>query len=73
MGGWNCLKEMRATHPKLPVLITTGYGGQDIPAQARQEGAAGLIAKPYHLENLFRTVRETLDQSNRPDRDPDLK
>jgi signal transduction histidine kinase/DNA-binding response OmpR family regulator len=72
MGGWNCLKQLHATHPKLPVLLTTGYGGQDIPAHAQQEGAAGLIAKPYQLETLFQTVRETLDRPSRPDRDPDL-
>jgi CheY-like chemotaxis protein len=71
MGGWNCLKQLRATHPQLPVLLTTGYGGQDIPARARQEGAADLITKPYQLETLFRAVRETLDRSSRPDRVPE--
>jgi DNA-binding NarL/FixJ family response regulator len=61
MGGWECLKQLHDLNPKLPVLLTTGYGGQDFPERARQAGAQGLIAKPYQLEVIFRTVREILD------------
>ena len=62
MGGWECLKQLRAINPQLPVLLTTGYGGQDLPERARQEGALGLVTKPYQLESLFRTVRDILDR-----------
>jgi signal transduction histidine kinase/DNA-binding response OmpR family regulator len=72
MGGWKCLKQLRSTHPQLPVLLATGYGGVDIPERALQEGAVGVISKPYHLNTLFQTVRETLDRSGQPGRDPDL-
>jgi len=65
MGGWECLKQLRVLNPKLPVLLTTGYGGQDFPERARQEGAQGLISKPYQLEVIFRTVREMLDGRHR--------
>lgn len=63
MGGWECLRKLRALDPRLPVLITTGYGGEDLPERARQEGAVGLISKPYHMDALFRKVREILDAS----------
>ena len=63
MGGWECLKRLRAINPKLPVLITTGYGGEDLPRRARQEGAVGVVSKPYQMEELCRSVREILDTS----------
>lgn len=61
MGGWECLRRLHALNPSLPVLITTGYGGQELPERARREGAAGFISKPYHIETLYRSVREVLD------------
>jgi signal transduction histidine kinase/DNA-binding response OmpR family regulator len=66
MGGWECLKRMRTINPRIPVLLTTGYGGQNLPERARQEGAVGLITKPYQLDEIVRTVRGLLDQA-RPD------
>jgi len=62
MGGWECLKQLRAINPHLRVLLTTGYGGNDLLDRARQAGAVNLIAKPYQLEVLSRAVREALDQ-----------
>lgn len=62
MGGWECLKRLRTINPKLPVLLTTGYGGQGFPERARREGAIGLITKPYQLEEFLQTVREALDR-----------
>jgi DNA-binding NtrC family response regulator len=63
MGGWECLKKLRTINPKLPVLVSTGYGSEELPERARQEGAAGLINKPYQLDSLLRTVRKVLDMS----------
>jgi CheY-like chemotaxis protein len=63
MGGWECLKRLHTINPGLPVLITTGYGFEDLLKRARQEGAAGLISKPYQMEELDRSVREILDGS----------
>ncbi len=61
MGGWECLRRLRAINPRLQVVVTTGYGGQDLPERAHKEGAVGFINKPYSLETLFRRVRELLD------------
>ena len=64
MGGWECLKQLRTLDPGVRVMITTGYGGEDLPERARQAGASRLIGKPYQMEELYRNVREILDASN---------
>jgi CheY-like chemotaxis protein len=61
LGGWECLKELKFLNPQLPVVITTGYVGENLRERARQEGAAELIAKPYLMESLARSVRQALD------------
>jgi DNA-binding NtrC family response regulator len=63
MGGHQCLREFLQRAPELPVLISSGYsaaGLTDTPANA---GAAGFIAKPYHLTDLATEVRRVLDRS----------
>jgi two-component system, cell cycle sensor histidine kinase and response regulator CckA len=62
MGGWKCLKRLRAMDSSLPVVIFTGYMGENLRERARQEGAAGLICKPYEMETLFLRVRQILDE-----------
>jgi CheY-like chemotaxis protein len=64
MGGWECMKQLRVCNPKLPILLATGYGGPDLQERAKEEGAVRLINKPYQLEELFRNIREALDQVN---------
>lgn len=61
LGGWECLKRLRTFDPNLPVVITTGYVGENLRDRARQEGAAELIAKPYLMESLALSIREILD------------
>jgi CheY-like chemotaxis protein len=60
MGGWECLKRLRTLDPSLPIVITTGHVGENLRKRAQQEGAAGLIAKPYRMESLILSVRQTL-------------
>lgn len=63
MGGWECLKRLRAIAPTLPVLITTGYGGGNLAGRAELEGAIGLLPKPYQVEDLFKKIREIFEES----------
>jgi CheY-like chemotaxis protein len=67
MGGWECLRRLRSVAPSLPVLITTGYGGGNLAGRIELEGANGLLPKPYQAEDLFKAIREVLEQrSARP-------
>ncbi|MGO8697986.1 MAG: response regulator [Limisphaerales bacterium] len=65
LGGWECLKQLKSLRPQLPIVITTGYVGEDLRERVRQEGATELLTKPYPMESLTRRVRQILD-SERP-------
>ncbi len=61
MNGWKCMEELRAFDPGAKIVVTTGYGGENVAAEARKRGAAGLLAKPYQLANFSQTLRDILD------------
>ncbi len=57
MNGPQFLKELRKTHPRLPVVLVTGYPDSDLMAQAMQHAPVMLLSKPVERELLERTVR----------------
>ena len=64
MNGWDCLQSIKAVDANTRVLITTGYGGAGLLDRARQNGAAGLLNKPYSVQELVEKVQETLAAPN---------
>jgi light-regulated signal transduction histidine kinase (bacteriophytochrome)/CheY-like chemotaxis protein len=52
--------------PNLRVLLTSGFTGVRERDQRHGTGAFRLLSKPYHRDELARTVREVLDQRPRP-------
>lgn len=58
--GVEMLKEVRARDPKLPVVfLATGFA--DIDAEeAKKRGAAGLLRKPFTIQDLFAAVESAL-------------
>jgi CheY-like chemotaxis protein len=60
MSGWDCLQQLRSLDPNAKILVATGYGGEDIRTRALEEGAKGIVNKPYALKKLSKKVREIL-------------
>jgi CheY-like chemotaxis protein len=63
LDGWECLRRLKLVDPEVKVLITTGYGGQDLAKRASAHGARDLLPKPFMLNELFWKVRSILDGS----------
>ncbi len=63
MGGYQCLRELLASDPKIRVLIASGYSADGRDTKLIQEGAAGFIGKPFKINELLIKVREVLDQA----------
>ncbi len=65
MGGRQCLRELIRLDARVRVLIASGYAEANLSDEVRRDGAAGFIAKPYHLADLATRVREILETTNR--------
>lgn len=52
LDGVQTLTRLRQTHPKLPVLMVTGYGSVDNTAEVMAQGANGVISKPFQHQDL---------------------
>ncbi|MEM7408165.1 MAG: ATP-binding protein [Pseudomonadota bacterium] len=65
MDGFALAAYIEAHYPDCPVLLTSGFASRrqatehtDLPAP---DLARSIVAKPYHLDNLLRLIRTTLD------------
>lgn len=56
-------RRLRAAHPALRMLFTSGYTEETIAPEGIVPGAVDFLPKPYGLEALAGKVRETLDES----------
>ncbi|MBI4325090.1 MAG: response regulator [Chloroflexi bacterium] len=60
--GLELLAELKAAHPKLPVIIMTGIGyEEELLQEALQKGASGYVSKTLPLEQLLMEVHRTLN------------
>jgi CheY-like chemotaxis protein len=60
MSGWDVAAKARGLHPGLPVILVTGWGHQLDPDRVRASGVAGVVAKPYRIEDIRKAVADTL-------------
>jgi len=60
MGGHKCLRELLKIYPEIKVIIASGYSENGKVEKTVESGAAGFIAKPYHLSDMLKKVREIL-------------
>ncbi|HMO14376.1 MAG TPA: response regulator [Pirellulaceae bacterium] len=64
MNGLDLVKQMRLDYPKIPVLLATGHGSNDIANQALELGAAGYIPKSKLSDLLIPTLRNIVARKN---------
>jgi YesN/AraC family two-component response regulator len=68
MDGLQLVEAIRASYPRVPVILMTGHGSEDIAIKALKSGAASYVPK----KSLARDLAETLDQvltASKTDRD----
>lgn len=69
MDGFALMREALALQPELAVVFMTGYGTIETAIRALEEGAAGLLLKPFESnEAMLRQVQQAYD-TNRARRD----
>jgi PAS domain S-box-containing protein len=58
MNGLEVISEVKRTHPRLPVILATGYADVDV-SKERVDGYA-VLRKPFQIGDLARTVKAAL-------------
>jgi signal transduction histidine kinase/CheY-like chemotaxis protein len=62
--GFGLIRQARALQPDMAVVIMTGYGTVETAVRALEEGAAGLVLKPFESnEAMLRQVQQALESS----------
>ncbi len=60
LDGMETYKRLKTTHPRLPVIIMTGYGTTDLAIQATQLGAVDYQLKPFSPGAMLESIRHAL-------------
>ncbi len=60
MTGLDTLRRIHEIDPRKRVLLSSGYSPEGTQAEARAEGAAGFVQKPYRVADLSTAVRNAL-------------
>ena len=74
MDGIQVLHRIRERHPRLPVVILTGYGSMTTAIEAMRLGANDYLLKPVEVEEVAVRLRSALDAEtarSRPRREQD--
>jgi DNA-binding response OmpR family regulator len=59
--GIDVLAALRRADLQVPVILITAFGNEEIDAEARRLGAAGLFAKPFDIDDLRTALRYFLE------------
>lgn len=62
--GLKLLGEIKAEHPKLPVIVMTAYGDLDSTVSAFQGGAFDFLAKPFDVNEAVALIERALQESS---------
>ncbi len=54
--GFKLLKVIKANYPDLPVVLITGYGGETVANEAKNQMATAYLEKPFSMEDLTKVL-----------------
>ncbi len=61
-GAVQTLKRLRAIDPEVRAIVSSGYTNDLVVAHYQKHGFAGLLIKPYQIEDLARALRRVLEE-----------
>jgi two-component system cell cycle sensor histidine kinase/response regulator CckA len=61
--GLQVISAVQARNPRIPVVIVTGTGSEEVAVEAMKRGAADYVIKtPHHIQRLPRTIRAAIER-----------
>jgi PAS domain S-box-containing protein len=61
MGGREAMEELAKIDPGVKGIVSSGYSSDPVMANYKAHGFRGMVAKPYRLTDLAKTIRSVLD------------
>jgi signal transduction histidine kinase/CheY-like chemotaxis protein len=61
MDGYELFRELKTLNPKLPIIISSGYGDTVVTSRIASEDIAGMVSKPYNFDQLREVVKAVVD------------
>ncbi|MBL9126293.1 MAG: sigma-54-dependent Fis family transcriptional regulator [Verrucomicrobiales bacterium] len=61
LDGMDVVKELHASHPRLPVLLMTAHGAVETAIEATKFGAYDYLQKPFEMPALIAILRRAID------------
>ena len=66
MGGQEAIQHLRQIDPGFKAIVSSGYSNDPVMANHREYGFAGVMAKPYRIQDLANVLQEVLSGDGRP-------
>ena len=60
--GWEAFKVMQKVNPAIRALLASGYLEPGQRSEILKSGIRNILNKPYHMEEILKAIRETLDE-----------
>jgi PAS domain S-box-containing protein len=60
LGGWQAFQQMREIKPELQALVASGFVSPEVEAEVAQGKLAGVITKPYSLDDVLGKISTTI-------------
>jgi two-component system, NtrC family, nitrogen regulation response regulator GlnG len=67
MSGLEFMEQLKAEHPRLPVIIMTAYSDLDSAVSAFQGGAFEYLPKPFDVNHALELIHRALEEGGRGD------
>ncbi len=62
MDGYKCFQKLKEINPDIDVIMSSGYSVSRSSLNLDSKGVRAFIDKPYQLEEMLKTIRNTLDK-----------
>jgi nitrogen regulation protein NR(I) len=65
ISGLEIVRQLHATHPRLPIILITAFGTTETAIEAMKFGAYDYLLKPFDFPQLLELVKKASDSSRR--------
>ena len=62
MDGYTLFRELKNLDPKLPIIISSGFGDSVVTSKIAREEISGMLSKPYNFEQLRDVLRSVMEE-----------